>query len=308
MNTKSPAVQFDGVTCRIGKRTVLSEVDLVVQRGEITGILGPNGAGKTTLLNTIVGLRMPSGGNVTVLGETSQSRSAAVRSRIGVVFQETALYDDLSAVENLRFAASLYQVREPEQRIKKVIELLDLTGRARDAVRTLSGGTRRRVTIARALLHEPELLIIDEPTLGVDVEARHSIWSHLRVLRSQGTTVVAATNYLDEASALCDTVVVLREGRVLISEAPDVLVARAGCCLDVDCDAAEAKVIVNVLTSERGVLRIASTETGLSIFLGSSIHPDLVVRRILDLTTIQGFRVRGADLAEVFQAVAEVAA
>src|SRR6187402_3216295 len=116
MNMQSPAVQFENVVCRIGKRTILNSVDVIFPRGEITGILGPNGAGKTTLLNTIVGLRMPASGNVTVLGETSHTRSAAIRCRIGVVFQETALYDDLSAVENLRFAASLYQVRDPEQR------------------------------------------------------------------------------------------------------------------------------------------------------------------------------------------------
>jgi ABC-2 type transport system ATP-binding protein len=233
-------------------------------------------------------------------------RSNKLRQRIGVVFQETALYDELTTFENLLFAASLYTVARPKDRIAEVLELLSLSDRTHERVRNLSGGLRRRVAIARALLHAPDLLIIDEPTLGVDVEARHAIWSHLRFLKASGTTVVVSTNYLDEALALCDTVAVLRTGQLLTCETPDQLVARAGSCLDVECEERTGEAITQALTGQRGILRIAQTPSGLSIFLNGQVVPDEVMRMVLQSGTVSGFRVRGADLAEVFRSLEEV--
>jgi ABC-2 type transport system ATP-binding protein len=225
---------------------------------------------------------------------------------MGVVFQETALYDELTTVENLQFAASLYQLSHPQHRIEEVLELLGLSDRAGDRVGTLSGGLQRRVAIARALLHAPDLLVIDEPTLGVDVEARHAIWSHLRYLKSSGTSIIVSTNYLDEALALCDTVAVLRVGKLLTYETPQALVARAGTCLDLECDAQAREVVVQALSEMKGILRVQQTPAGLFIFLPSHIAPEEVMRSILPLTTINGFRLRGADLAEVFRVLDEV--
>jgi ABC-2 type transport system ATP-binding protein len=303
MPASNIAVRFEDVTVKIGKRTVLAHVSLEITGGNITGILGPNGAGKTTLLSSIMGLRRPSGGTITVLGEKIPPCRAALRQRIGVVFQETALYEELTTHENLRFAASLYGLADPNQRIGAVLELLTLSERAHQRVHTLSGGLRRRVTIARALLHAPDLLIIDEPTLGVDVEARHAIWSHLRLLRSGGTTVVVSTNYLDEAVALCDTVAVLRAGQTLIATTPQALVSRAGSCLDIECTAPASRAILKELTGMAGILRIEPTPTGLSVFLHGSTVADPVIRAALKTATIEGFRTRGADLAEVFSAL-----
>lgn len=303
MTSGSLAVRFEDVTCRIGKRIVLDRVCLDIHRREITGILGPNGAGKTTLLHAVLGLRTPTQGTITVLGERLPTRSAALRQRMGVVFQETALYDELTTFENLRFAASLYGLPDPRQRIEEVLELLSLSERSGQRVQTLSGGLRRRVAIARALLHAPDLLIIDEPTLGVDVETRHAIWSYLRLLRSEGTTVIASTNYLDEALALCDTVTVLRAGKTLISTTPQDLVARAGSCLDIECTVPASRAVENALTGREGILRIQPTPTGLSVFLHGTVVAEQVVRTILQTATIHGFRTRGADLAEVFQAL-----
>lgn len=155
----SPAVAFTDVTCRIGTRTVLEQANLSIPRGSVAGILGANGAGKTTLLGAVSGLRPASSGTVTVLGETQTGRELSLRRRMGVVFQETALHDELTTTENLEFAASLYDIPEPKQRISDVLDLLGLTDRARERVGRLSGGLRRRVTLARALLHDPELLI-----------------------------------------------------------------------------------------------------------------------------------------------------
>jgi ABC-2 type transport system ATP-binding protein len=300
------AVHFEAVTCQIGTRKILDRISLTMKRGAITGVLGPNGAGKTTLLSSITGLRRPSAGTITVFNEKLPERSNKLRQRIGVVFQETALYDELTTFENLSFAASLYTVARPKARIAEVLELLSLSDRTHERVRNLSGGLRRRVAIARALLHAPDLLIIDEPTLGVDVEARHAIWSHLRFLKASGTTVVVSTNYLDEALALCDTVAVLRTGQLLTCETPDKLVARAGSCLDVECEEQTGETITQALTGQRGILRIAQTPSGLSIFLNGQVVPDEIMRMVLQSATVSGFRVRGADLAEVFRSLEEV--
>ncbi|MGI4787848.1 MAG: ABC transporter ATP-binding protein [Janthinobacterium lividum] len=296
------AVRLEQVTSRIGKRTVLDRISLTIDQGSITGILGTNGAGKTTLLNVISGLREPSAGTVTVLGESQGQRSLVLRQRIGNVFQETALHDELTAQENLRFAASLYAVPDPNQRIDEVLALLGLSLRSRERVGHLSGGLRRRVTIARALLHSPDLLLIDEPTLGVDVEARHTIWAHLRLLRSRGTTVVVSTNYLDEALALCDSVSVLRDGRVLVTADPAVLVAQAGSCLDIECGDDAVDAIITALADFDSVLRVDATPTGMSVFLDGKTSPESIVPALLKAAPIQGFRIRSADLAEVFRA------
>ena len=300
------AVHFEDVWCRIGRRTVLNGISLEIEQGNIAGILGPNGAGKSTLLSIIIGLRRPSHGNVTILGQRLPVQGVSLRQRIGVVLQETALYDELTTLENLQFSASLYNVSDPKWRIGKVLELLGLSDRASDVVKTLSGGMRRRVAIARSLLHNPELLVIDEPTLGVDVEARHTIWSYLRLLRSKGTTVIVATNYLDEALALCDTVSVLRKGELLVSESPDKLVSRAGCCLDIECKSDSVKAISSELTQMAGVLRIEKTSVGLSVFLAGDVVTDSVTRVVLETATIKGFRLRAPDLAEVFRVLESV--
>lgn len=307
VDPSSLAVHFEDVTCRVGKRTILNQISFAITRGSITGVLGPNGAGKTTLLRSIYGLRQPSTGTITVLNEKLPVRGVKLRQKIGVVFQETTLYDELTPFENLEFAASLYAVPNAKRRIHEVLALLSLSERARDKVRNLSGGLQRRVAIARSLLHTPEILIIDEPTLGVDVDTRHAIWSHLRLLKSTGTTIVVATNYLDEALALCDTVAVLRGGKLLTIETPEALVARAGSCLDIECTTEAAHIIASALSATNGILHINATASGVSIFLDGNTVSDSVMRVVLEVAAIQGFRLRGADLAEVFRALEEVA-
>jgi ABC-2 type transport system ATP-binding protein len=301
----SAAVYFQQVTCQIEKRIILDQISLTMKQGTITGILGPNGAGKTTLLSLIMGLRHPSAGTITIFHEKLSRHNSKLRRRIGVVFQETALYDELTTFENLQFAASLYQVPSPERRIKEVLELLSLSARTQDRVRTLSGGLQRRVAIARALLHSPDLLLIDEPTLGVDVEARHAIWSHLRFLKSTGTTIIVSTNYLDEALALCDSVAVLRAGKLLTYETPDTLVARAGSCLDIECETAGREVLMQSLSGIDGILRVHQTPAGITLFLTGDTVPEEVVRKVFPSAAIRSFRIRGADLAEVFRAFDE---
>src|SRR5437016_3806492 len=169
------AIEVADVVCQFGRIRALDGVSLRVMPGTVVGVLGPTGAGKTTLVDAICGLVRPSRGAVHVLGEDVSGDTTALRARIGVLPQETALYDEVTALQNLRFAAALYGVPHPEARIAEVLELVGLRERARDVVRGFSGGMQRRLAIARALLHDPPLLILDEPTLGVDVEARHEI-------------------------------------------------------------------------------------------------------------------------------------
>lgn len=268
------------------------------------GVLGPNGAGKTTLLSLILGLRKQSSGELAVLSTQLPKNSASLRQKIGVVLQETALYDELTTFENLTFTASLYNVDSPTKRISEVLELLGLTEQSKQRVGTLSGGMRRRVAIARALLHDPELLIIDEPTLGVDVEARHAIWSHMRLLKSKGRTAIVATNYLDEALALCDQVAVLRSGKLLSCEAPDALLARAGHCLDVECSENEIDPITTSLEKHKaGILRVERIPGGLTVFLhGQTVSKD-IINLILQNSQASGFRLRAPDLVEIFKSL-----
>jgi ABC-2 type transport system ATP-binding protein len=301
--TASPVVRLAGVSCRRGRREALHRIDLEVQPARVTGVLGPNGAGKSTLLGVVAGLYRPFEGTACVLGENLPARGAGLRRRIGVVLQETALYEELTVTENLRLTASLYSLARPAQRITEVLELIDLADRAGDLVASLSGGMRRRVTLARALLHQPELLIIDEPTLGIDAEARHAIWQHIRLLRARGTTVMVASNYLDEVQALCDIAAVLHDGRLVAYEAPESLVAQAGRCLDLDCAADAAVQITGLVQGMPGVSRTEPLASGLTVFLRGDADPDDIVRGVLQQAHISGFRVRAADLAEVFRAL-----
>jgi ABC-2 type transport system ATP-binding protein len=299
--TDAPAIRLLEVSCRRRRREVLHQISLDIEHGAVTGILGPNAAGKSTLLGVILGLHPVTHGHAWVLGERLPTRSGQLRRRIGVVLQETALYDELTARENLRFAASLYAVEHPDRRIAEVLDLLSLNDQAGDAVSALSGGLRRRLTIARALLHDPELLIIDEPTLGVDAEARHAIWAHIRLLEARGATVVVATNYLDEVQSLCDTAVVLRDGRLVAHESPASLVARAGQCIDVECEITEAHAVAGAAAALPGVTSVEVTPSGATLFVRGEAAPEEIVRALLAQVRIGGFRVRGADLAEVFR-------
>ena len=211
----SSAITFHNVSFSINKKPILKDISFSINEGRITGILGANGAGKTSLLSLMNGLHKHSSGSITILGNKLPAGSLVIRQRTGVVLQETALYEELTTYENLLFAASLYNVNNPKERILEVLDLLKLTPRATQIVSTLSGGLRRRVAIARALLHDPDLLIIDEPTLGVDSDTRHTVWSYLKLLKKKGRTIVIASNYHDEVEAVCDHIMELSKGTLV---------------------------------------------------------------------------------------------
>lgn len=299
---------MDAVTCRFGRRQALDQLTLQVPTGQVLAVVGPNGAGKTTLINAICGLIRLQRGQIRVFGMDVGRQPRAVRKLIGVLPQETALYEEITARQNLRFAAALYDVQEAKRRIGEALEIVGLTARGDDVVHTLSGGMQRRLAIARALIHDPALLILDEPTLGVDVEARHELWSHIRELRRQGRTVLLTTNYLDEAEALCDRVAILRSGRLLADDTPAALVARAGRCLDLEVATDAADRMEEGLRRNPAVIRVQRTETGLLLYMNGHGTAEALVKDAVEIAPIQSFRMRSPDLVEVFRALGEAPA
>jgi len=293
-------VEVRDLACNFGKVRALDGLSLRVETGTVVGIVGHNGAGKTTLIDVICGLVRPSAGLVRVLGEDVSACGPELRARIGVLPQETALYTEVTARQNLNFAAALYDVPRAEKRIAEVLELVGLSQRANDVVGRFSGGMQRRLAIARALLHDPLLLILDEPTVGVDLEARHQIWAHIRSLRAAGRTVVLTTNYLDEAEALCDRVAILRSGRLLAEDTPAALTARTGRCLELECREDGALKMRAAIEKRSGVLRVELADFGLRVYLTVEVNPEDVVHEARKICSFDGFRTRSPDLAEVF--------
>ncbi len=221
------AITLHDVTRRFGDLTAVDGLTVEVQAGEIFGLLGPNGAGKTTALNLITGLLRRHGGQVRVLGFDPESQPRQVRQRIGLVPQETNLYADLSAVDNLWHHAALYcaDLSGVERRIEELLRLMHLWERRRDRVGDYSGGMKRRLALARALLHDPQVILFDEPTLGVDVQGRHALWEHIKAQQAQGKTFIVSTNDMMEADALCDRLLIVDHGRAIALDSPERLKA-----------------------------------------------------------------------------------
>lgn len=222
------AVEFVHLTCRFRRKSggdvvAVNDFDLTISPGQVYGLLGPNGSGKTTTVNVICALLNPTSGTCRVMGVDVRKDPSAARAQIGVVPQETALYNDLSALENLQFHARLYRVPRAERRgrIDEVLDLVGLSGRRGDRVGTFSGGMQRRLALARAMLTRPRLLILDEPTLGVDVQSRNALWERIRAHADDGGTVLLTTNYMEEAQALADDLAIIDQGQLVTTGAPD---------------------------------------------------------------------------------------
>ena len=223
-------IRLESATRRFGDLVAVDRLTFDVYQGEIFGLLGPNGAGKTTTINLVTGLLRRHGGEVRVLGIDPQADPQPVRQRIGLVPQETNVYGDLSAVDNLWHHAALYcaDLGPVKGRMEQLLRLMSLWDRRRDPVRTYSGGMKRRLALARALLHDPEIILFDEPTLGVDVQGRHVLWNHIKALQSEGRTFIVSTNNMAEAEALCERLVIIDRGRAIALDTPDELKAGLG--------------------------------------------------------------------------------
>ncbi len=223
-----PVVEVRALAKRYGAVTALAGVDLAIAPGEIFGLLGPNGAGKTTLISIVAGLVRATSGEARVLGRDVVRDYAFTRRVLGLVPQEINFDPFFTVEEALRFQAGYFGVRLSEARLAELLRNLELGDKRRANTRGLSGGMKRRLLIAKALVHEPKVLFLDEPTAGVDVELRRGLWRYVRLLRDRGTTVVLTTHYLEEAEDLADRIGVIDRGRLLLVEEKEALLRRHG--------------------------------------------------------------------------------
>ena len=221
----APAVEARDVRKRFGEVTALDGLTLTIRAGEIYGLLGPNGSGKTTFIRALAALIRPDDGEISELGMTP--RAAVAAGAIGYMTQAAALYTELSVEENLRFFGALEGVTGIADRIEEALRRVDLLDRRRSIVGTLSGGMRTRVSLAATLLHQPRLLLLDEPTVGIDPALRRDFWQHFRSLASGGVTILVSSHVMDEASR-CDRLGLIRAGRLLAEGTASELVQRAG--------------------------------------------------------------------------------
>jgi ABC-2 type transport system ATP-binding protein len=222
-----PVVVVKQLVKEFGKLRVVDDLNIVINTGETYGLIGPNGSGKTTLIRMMVGLSRPTSGTIYLLGE--KMPSPKVSPNLGYMPQLSALYSDLTAAENMRFFCKIYGLRGKEQgkRIREMLERVDLADRANDVVSKFSGGMKQRLSLACALVHGPRLLMLDEPTVGVDPELRRTFWQYFSQLNSEGVTIIVSTHHLDEASR-CTRLGLMRLGVLLAQDDPQDLLRNSG--------------------------------------------------------------------------------
>lgn len=222
----TPAISIRQVSKRYGSLQALAGVSLSVEQGEFFGLLGPNGAGKTTLISSLAGLVRPDEGSLSIMGHDVQANYRRARRHLGVVPQELVFDPFFTVREVLRFQSGYFGIRKNDDWIDEVLWNLDLTTKADSGMRALSGGMKRRVLVAQALVHRPPVIVLDEPTAGVDVELRQSLWGFIRRLNREGHTIVLTTHYLEEAETLCSRIAMLKAGKIVALDRTENLLNR----------------------------------------------------------------------------------
>lgn len=274
----------------------LDGVSLDIQEGEFFGLLGPNGAGKTTLISILAGLSRASTGRVTVLGSDVQVDYAAARRKLGVVPQELVFDPFFNVRELLRFQSGYFSIKHNDDWIDELLDSLGLTDKANANMRQLSGGMKRRVLVAQALVHKPPVIVLDEPTAGVDVELRQTLWHFIAKLNKQGHTVLLTTHYLEEAEALCGRIAMLKSGRVVALDTTSELLKSA--TSNVLCFKIDGELPAALATQARVTGRVvqfpAQDAHAIEQYLASVRQAGL---------TAQDVEIRRADLEDVFLAV-----
>ena len=290
-------IDVHGLTKRYGNRAVVDHVDMRVERGRIHGFLGPNGSGKTTTIRMLCGLLTPDEGSGTCLGFDIRKEARKIKRQVGYMTQRFGLYEDLSIEENLSFIARVYELREPRRKVDEALEQLGLAARRKQLAGALSGGWKQRLSLAACLLHEPQLLLLDEPTAGVDPKARREFWDHLHELVAHGLTVLVSTHYMDEAER-CHRLAYIAYGHLLAQGTAEELIQQAGL---VTCALTGANLthIAQALRSQPA-LNVAS--------FGAALHVSAPTRQQLDEALApyrDGIRVTAIDtsLEDVFIAL-----
>jgi ABC-2 type transport system ATP-binding protein len=280
-------------------------ISFEVEEGEIFGLLGPNGAGKTTTIMILVTLIRPTSGKAFVAGYDVTKNPSMVRKNIGVVFQETTLDLELTARENLDFHARLYGLSKEKRkkRINEVLEVVGLVDKANVLVKKFSGGMKRRLEIARGLVHFPKVLFLDEPTLGLDAHTRRKIWSYIEQMREkEDVTIILTTHYIEEAEKLCDRVAIMNDGKIVSIDAPENLVEAVGR----DTIVIEGKDI-NLLLPELKGLRYVTDGNSIRIFVekGDELLPEIISLAYRTGVKIESATIRKPSLEDVFVKLTE---
>ena len=228
-----PAVSIVDVVKHFGSLPALAGVSLAIEQGEFFGLLGPNGAGKTTLISSLAGLIRPDSGKISVLGHDVIKDFREARRLLGVVPQELVFDPFFNVRETLRIQSGYFGIRKNDDWIDEILENLDLTSKANVNMRRLSGGMKRRVLVAQALVHKPPVIVLDEPTAGVDVELRQGLWQFIRRLNGEGHTIILTTHYLEEAEALCNRIALMKQGLVIaLDTTANLMAAHPGATLE----------------------------------------------------------------------------
>jgi ABC-2 type transport system ATP-binding protein len=294
-----PALKIEQVHKRFGDLHALKGIDLTINQGEFFALLGPNGAGKSTLINIMAGLLKPSQGTISVMGHDTVSDYQAARMALGVVPQELVFDPFFNVREMLRFQAGYFgRGRENDAWVDEVIESLDLTDKAHTNMRKLSGGMKRRALIAQALAHKPPVIVLDEPTAGVDVELRQVLWGFIKKLNAEGHTIILTTHYLEEAETLCERVAMMKNGEIVALDTTANLLANlAGKNLRLKLGkAALPTTLLPMLKSgENGVYTLALTEHSQMEFALSELRKAKIL--------VEDMQLFEADLEDVFMSL-----
>jgi len=279
------AIKIEGLVKRFNGIIAVNEVSLEINEGEIFALLGPNGAGKTTIISILATLLKPTSGRAYVNGYNVVKEAEKVRKSIGIVFQDPSLDDQLTARENLDIHARLYHIPKEERRrrIREVLEMVELYERADSLVKTFSGGMKRRLEIARGLMHKPSVLFLDEPTLGLDPQTRRHIWNYIKKLKNEGVTVLLTTHYMEEADSLADRIAIIDNGKIVVFGTPSELKDSIGGdvikirCSNVsklkdrlhengfDAKIVNGEIILHVNVAEKVIPKIFSLSSGIEI-------------------------------------------
>jgi ABC-2 type transport system ATP-binding protein len=299
-----PAIKTLDLTKKFGKLTAVDRVNLEVEQGEIFGLLGPNGAGKSTLISMLCTILNPTSGSAEIEGFDIKKDASNVRRSIGIVFQDPSIDDKLTGMENMELHADLYDVPRDVMysRIDEVLKLVELEDRASNFVNTYSGGMRRRLEIARSLIHYPKVLFLDEPTIGLDPQSRDHIWNYIRDLKDrENITIMLTTHYMDEADKLCDRIAIIDRSRIIALDTPENLKDQLG-GESIIIESSDNNLLSNKIQEVNLADNIIKTEKELNVYVKNA-HKS--VARIVELAVsigvhIESIIVKEPDLNDVF--------
>ncbi|MBZ2166613.1 ATP-binding cassette domain-containing protein [Methanobacterium spitsbergense] len=287
------AIETNGLTKKFGKLTAVDNVNLKVDQGEIFGLLGPNGAGKSTFISMLCTILNPTSGTARVEGYDIVKRASDVRRSIGIVFQDPSIDDKLTGMENMELHADLYNVPKDvmHSRIDEVLQLVELEDRASNLVNTYSGGMRRRLEIARSLIHYPKVLFLDEPTVGLDPQSRDHIWNYIRDLKKQeNITIILTTHYMEEADKLCDRIAIIDRSKIVALDTPQKLKSKIeGETIIIESsdnkllseNVSESKLATNIMETEKElILTVENSHTALARIVELAVSVGIYIYNI----------------------------